>query len=340
MNRLWYHIIKKLALVVIPVLFAVAPAMAQLTAYQGQTTKLSVDPIPGDTYTWDLYSDPSVDFATTSGNISPDQGFFVNGVNTGPSVEVTWLQPGTYFYRVMAWNAVQCTNNLRVGMIIIQETKIDINPPVAYDDYYEADCDPLLANITDNDGWDPNYNIIVSLLSWPTKGDLYLDDQGVMSYNLYLGVFGTDSFSYQLCLQSDTILCDTATVYITIPDGLDCTPPNPAIDTTCHFFIPEGFSPNGDGAHDYFVIDCIEHYPDAKLMIFDKQGYLLYQKYNYGNPDVWGYNEADLWWGGQTIKHHHNADHMVVPGVYLYILDKGNGDLERGFVMVAYGKGN
>ena len=58
------------------------------------------------------------------------------------------------------------------------------------------------------------------------------------------------------------------------------------IKITCHFFIPEGFSPNGDGAHDYFVIDCIEQYPNAKLMIFDKQGYLLYQKKNYGNANV------------------------------------------------------
>ena len=39
---------------------------------------------------------------------------------------------------------------------------------------------------------------------------------------------------------------------------------------------------------------------------------------------------------GETIKNHQNHNHKVEPGVYMYILDLGNGDLERGFVMVSY----
>ncbi|MFV0376852.1 MAG: gliding motility-associated C-terminal domain-containing protein [Mangrovibacterium sp.] len=346
MNRLWYYIVCKLALVILLVAFAVAPAIAQLTAYQGQTTRLSVEQMPGDNYTWDLYDDASVNFATTPGSLSSDKGFFVNGINTGPSVEVTWLEPGTYFYRVMAWDAVACTNNLRVGMIVIQEPQVDpVEPPIAYDNYYDVDCDPLLGNVVDDgtpDEWDPNYNIIVSLLEWPKQGNLIMpDNQGSFIYRVDYEAFGMDSFKYMLCLNIDPPLCDTAMVYIRIPEGLDCfEDPDPQTDSLdCKFFIPEGFSPNGDGVHDYFVINCIERYPDAKLMIFDKQGYLLYQKQHYGNADVWGHTDADLWWGGQTTKHHHNNDRMVVPGVYLYILDKGNGDLARGFVMVAYGRG-
>lgn len=335
MNRLWYYI-SKLVLAILPVLLTVASAMAQLTVYQGQTTELSVDQQPGDTYTWELYTDSTVNFATTTGSVPADMAYFLDGINTGPTVHVVWLQPGVYFYKVEALNAIACTNHIKVGRIVILETENEIIPPVALDDYYTVDCDPLVDNVTENDEWDTSYNIIVNLLEWPTKGELYLDDQGSITYYANFEVFGTDSFLYELCLDTDPLVCDTARVYITIPEGLDC-PEEP--DTTCHFFIPEGFSPNGDGSHDYFVIDCIERYPDAKLMIFDKQGYLLYQHKNYGNPDVWGYNPADLWWGGQTTKHHHNSDQMVVPGVYLYILDKGNGDLERGFVMVAYGDG-
>jgi gliding motility-associated-like protein len=339
MNRLWYHI-GKLALVIIPVVLTVAPAMAQYVVYQGQTTTLSIDPQPGDTYTWALYTDSDVDFATTPGNAPAAAAEFLNGINTGPEVQVIWHEPGTYFFKVEAWNAIECTNNLKVGRIEILEAEDEIIPPVAVNDTFTVDCDPLTENVTENDTWAYNdYGIIVKLLDWPTKGDLQLaDNQGSITYEAYFEVFGTDSFKYELCLDTDDGPCDTATVYITIPDDLDCNP-QPEPDTTCHFFIPEGFSPNGDGAHDYFVIDCIDQYPDAKLMIFDKQGYLLYQKENYGNTDVWGYNEADLWWGGQTTSHHQNSDQMVVPGVYLYILEKGNGDNERGFVMVAYGLG-
>ncbi len=103
----------------------------------------------------------------------------------------------------------------------------------------------------------------------------------------------------------------------------------------CTMFIPEGFSPDGDGVHDYFQIYCIKNFPDAKMMIFDRWGYKLYEKEYYGNLEHWQRFE-DAWWNGETIMHHQNPEHKVIPGVYMYILDKGNGELERGFVMVSY----
>ena len=341
MNQLWYHI-RKLALVILPVVLTVAPAMAQLTAYQGQTTELRIVQQTGDTYTWELYNDSTVNFATVSGHVPSDEAYFIDGINSGTAVRVAWLEPGTYFYKVTAVNATACTNNLKIGRITILDEQQSVQePPVANDDYFIVDCDPIMANITDNDSWDHNFNVIVTVLEPPVKGNFDLDEDGQFSYAFYFNEVGKDSLLYELCMDTDSLLlCDTAWVHITIPEGLDCYNQPVPDDTTCHFFIPEGFSPNGDGVHDFFVVDCITRYPDAKLMVFDKQGYLLYEKENYGNPDVWGFNEADLWWGGQTTKNHHNDAHMVVPGVYIYILNKGNGDFERGFVMVAYGKDN
>ncbi len=103
----------------------------------------------------------------------------------------------------------------------------------------------------------------------------------------------------------------------------------------CVMFIPEGFSPDGDGIHDYFEIYCMGYYPDAKLLIFDREGYKLYEKDHYGNYEYWDVYE-NAWWNGETTSNHQNSLNKVVPGVYMYILDKGNGDLERGFVMVSY----
>ncbi|PTN07393.1 gliding motility-associated C-terminal domain-containing protein [Mangrovibacterium marinum] len=336
MNRLGYHI-SRWILVMLPVLLATASAMAQLTVYSGQSTTLQIEPKPGETYAWELYADSTVDFAVDQGQVTADMAEFVNGINTGSRVEVIWHQPGTYYFKLTRWNASQCTNNMQAGIIQILEPKDELIPPEAVPDSYTVDCDPLFDNVTENDHWDwENFPIRVDIVEEPTLGVLHLeDDQGSIRYLADLDVFGTDSFIYRLCLDVDQGLCDTAVVRITIPEGLDCEPANS--DTSCHFFIPEGFSPNGDGVHDYFVIDCIEQYPQAKLMIFDQQGYLLYKKENYGNTTVWGYQKADLWWGGQTSRHHHNSDGMVIPGVYLYLLDKGNGDLKRGFVMVAYG---
>ena len=114
------HIIFRLLLVAIPVLLAMAPAVAQTdNLFVGQTVELSVVEIPGDTYTWELYNEISgVDFATDSGNCPQSGAVFKGGINTGPVVHITLLNTGTYFYKVTAQRS-GCTNNLKVGKITV-----------------------------------------------------------------------------------------------------------------------------------------------------------------------------------------------------------------------------
>lgn len=108
------HILLRVILGVIPVLLAVAPAAAQNVVCSGQTRELSVVPVPGDTYVWELYKDVSgVNFATTPGNCPPGDAYFV-GPSTGPAVNVMWITPGTYYYKVTAYRDT-CTMNLKVG---------------------------------------------------------------------------------------------------------------------------------------------------------------------------------------------------------------------------------
>ena len=100
----------------------VASATAQIVVYQGQTTELSVEEMSGDTYKWDLYRDSTVNFATTDGDVLiPDEAYFEGGINNAATVNITWLEPGVYFYRVMAWDSVKCTNNLKIGRLVVLE---------------------------------------------------------------------------------------------------------------------------------------------------------------------------------------------------------------------------
>jgi gliding motility-associated-like protein len=99
-------------------------------------------------------------------------------------------------------------------------------------------------------------------------------------------------------------------------------------------FIPEGFSPNSDGIHDYFQIYCIGQYPNAKLLIFDRWGEKMYEHENYGNRDVWGTYDL-AWWDGSRTNGDSSSEKLA-PGNYLYILVKGDGNMERGFVMISY----
>lgn len=76
----------------------------------------------------------------------------------------------------------------------------------------------------------------------------------------------------------------------------------------CEIFIPQGFSPNGDGVNDFFVISNLESYPAYSLKIYNRYGILLYN----GNANT-------SFWDG-TAK---NGD-QVPSATYYYILDLKN----------------
>jgi hypothetical protein len=105
-------------LLVILAVMTMASAVAQTnTAHAFETTPLSVVGVTGDSYTWELYNEVTgINFATVPGNCPADQAFFVQGINTGPTVNVTWLKPGIYFFKVTASRAGG-TNNIEIGKV-------------------------------------------------------------------------------------------------------------------------------------------------------------------------------------------------------------------------------
>jgi len=118
MKKLLY-ILRPVWTALLLLLLALAPAMAQ-TVYKGDTTPLSVIPVPGDTYKWEIYRDSTVNFATAPAD-TPGTTFTFPGGNIGPSVNVTWLDKGTYFFKVTALNITGCTNNIKIGIIRVKE---------------------------------------------------------------------------------------------------------------------------------------------------------------------------------------------------------------------------
>ena len=136
MKRTLYHIVR-LALVIIPVILTMASAMAQTAVYQGQTTEFSVEDMLGDSYEWEFYNDSTINFATDLGTAIADGDLAFVGSNTGPIINVNWLQSGVYFYKVTARDATGCSNNLKVGRIEILNalsTAIITAPPICIGD--------------------------------------------------------------------------------------------------------------------------------------------------------------------------------------------------------------
>lgn len=101
---------------------ALAPAMAQNVVYTGQTTPLEVVQSGDDVYTWELYNDLSVNFATAPGvSDTAPYAEFVGG-STGAAVKVFWKLPGTYIFRVNATDPAGCSRNLKVGVIEVKSS--------------------------------------------------------------------------------------------------------------------------------------------------------------------------------------------------------------------------
>ncbi|MFH6997185.1 gliding motility-associated C-terminal domain-containing protein [Flavobacterium sp. FlaQc-57] len=88
------------------------------------------------------------------------------------------------------------------------------------------------------------------------------------------------------------------------------------------FFIPDGFSPNGDNVNDTFRIPDIEFlYPDYTLEIFNRYGNVMFK----GNK-----NKSD--WDGKNSEAAGFGDGIAPNGVYFYIINfnKDNRKAQQG----------
>jgi gliding motility-associated-like protein len=90
------------------------------------------------------------------------------------------------------------------------------------------------------------------------------------------------------------------------------------------FFIPEGFSPDGDGINDRFVIKNPEAL-QVNLQVYDRHGTLLYKNDDYqnewdGRPNVSG------WAQGRPVE----------PGTYYYVIRRSDGKQYTRFMTVMY----
>ena len=86
------------------------------------------------------------------------------------------------------------------------------------------------------------------------------------------------------------------------------------VDCDDELNIPAGFSPNGDGVNDLYIIRGISNYPNNVLTIFNRWGNKCFEAAPYQN-DWKGDNQFGITIGG---------DELPI-GTYFYIFDLGNG---------------
>jgi gliding motility-associated-like protein len=103
--------------------------------------------------------------------------------------------------------------------------------------------------------------------------------------------------------------------------------PTTVIIPNTDFFIPEGFSPNGDNKNDLFVIKGLPTGIDNTLTIFNRWGNKVYSKSNYDNT-----------WNGTPNVNGTLGTEKLPPGTYYYILEFKGGDIKNmnGFIVLQY----
>jgi gliding motility-associated-like protein len=179
--------------------------------------------------------------------------------------------------------------------------------PLAQNDYYTtngyANAAAATGNVTDNDG---GLGIIgsVTLISNVSNGTLQIDSEGKFLYRPNRNYCGLDSFRYQICDTNN--LCSVATCVFEVI----CR------DVT----VFTGFSPNGDGINDGWVLPDIEG-TNNKVSIFDRWGSLVRSFTNYDN--------VNIFWDGTN-----RAGVLLPSGTYFYSIEVEGKQAKKGWVEI------
>ncbi|MEM9921425.1 MAG: gliding motility-associated C-terminal domain-containing protein, partial [Bacteroidota bacterium] len=186
-------------------------------------------------------------------------------------------------------------------IVLAEEPMID--PPVAVDDdTLTIKNMPIVINVLNNDTLNGSL-VDVRLLDGPSIGSVIVNPDGTVTYVPDQDICSeTDSFTYVLETSSGL---DTATVRIFI-----------ACDDLTVF---NGFSPNGDGVNDTFVILGIENFPDNRVLIFNRWGNEIFNQRGYTNALGWNGQ-----WKGKDLP----------DGTYFYLIDTGEGNTVSGYVQI------
>jgi gliding motility-associated-like protein len=183
-------------------------------------------------------------------------------------------------------------------------------PPVAVNDtviIFEADGE-ITVDLLDND-YDLDGDSI-SVVGIMYGSHLAYTDGTTLWYNIPDNECGIDSVAY--IIADEFGATDTAVVFVEV----ECYP---------SVFVPEGFSPNGDGVNDVLHILGLHEFPENNLQVFNRWGHKVYERRDYQND-----------WGGRSEASMTIGDTYLPRGTYYYVLDIGRDNIKplKGFFYI------
>ncbi|MBS1582428.1 MAG: tandem-95 repeat protein, partial [Bacteroidetes bacterium] len=234
-------------------------------------------------------SDPDGDALTVTMATALHGTVSINGDGT------LWYEPTADWCGTDTISYTVCDGGpLCAGAIVV--VTVDCPPlvnhaPVAVDDAVTIDQNTgttiaVLTNDSDSDG-----DALMVTAATAMRGVVLLNADGTLDYKPGPDHCGTDTISYTVC--DGGALCDQALVVVTI--------------TCTHAWkVPQGFSPNGDGVGDTWVIQGIDAYPQATVSIINRWGSEVFKASPYATA-----------WDGRS------SQGLLPAGTYWYIIDLG-----------------
>ncbi|NEW83807.1 MAG: tandem-95 repeat protein [Mariniphaga sp.] len=234
--------------------------------------------------------------------------------------------PRSNYFGVDVFSYKLCDVDGDCSQVAVTITVNPVNdPPVAMvDNFVTKENQRLAGNILGNDFDIDRDEIILNTIPSedPMHGTLALSANGDFIYQPIIDFMGTDSFIYQICDNGIPSLCSAATVTIVVSK-----------DESCEVFVPNSFSPDGDGIHDSFKIRCLYNFDNPFIEIYNRWGNLVFKKDHYGNVDYWG-SEGDAWWNGRSDNKLNIGNEELPVGTYYYVLKLNNIKALTGFLFL------
>jgi gliding motility-associated-like protein len=224
----------------------------------------------------------------------------------------------SFTYRICDNGTPQACSTAIVSITI---NAVEDNPVAANDNFDLKENQAFTGNLLANDSNPDSGNLSISKdpVVAPAHGTLMIADNGDFTYKPIIDFIGTDSFTYQIYNPDKPFLKATATVVVMVGK-----------DNQCQVFVPNSFSPNGDGIHDLFKIRCLYNYENPVIEVFNRWGSLVYKKEHYGDNDYWGSDE-ESWWDGQSDRKL-NIGRNLPAGTYYYVLTLQKTKVMTGFI--------
>ena len=253
---------------------------------------------------------------TSNGTLSKDGSMVVDGtLSTGDKLSYQWSTAvgdiigakdkptvqcfGAGLYRLIVTDRYGC-QNVKDFNFPLELYHIEANA----DHYRMTWAQDSILQVLDNDISTVAFSSI-RIINPPMLGNASLNADLTISYKPTTKKPGHDQFAYEVCNIAN--ICDSTLVSIDISDS--------------PISFPEGFSPNGDGANDLFIIKGLLNYPISELYVFNRSGQKVYENLDYQNN-----------WDGRMVN-----QELVPTGTYYYILKLGiTNRIIKSYVYIGY----